>query len=187
MQLTAADRVTLVRAGLGVVLAVMVGLIAIGELAERSWLLMAVAVPTLALDAVDGWVARRWDCVTSRGAIFDAEVDAGVVMILAVAAAFTLGPWVLVIGLARYGYFVLARIWPWFEQPLPPSRFRKAVAALQGIALTVALAPVTPMGLATGAALVAAALLATSFGSQAYEARRFRSEPAGVQTGHIAG
>ncbi len=174
MQLTAADRVTLFRAGLGAVLAVLVLLMILDTWPQRSWLFVAIAVPTLLLDAVDGYVARRWDCVTARGAVLDGEVDAGVVLVLSLAAAFTLGPWVLLIGLARYLYAAAALIWPWLETPLPPSRLRKAVAAAQGMTLTAALAPITPTPLGSTVVALAAASLAVSFLGQAVEAHGHR-------------
>lgn len=177
MQLTLADRVTLVRAGLGGCVAVLVALSVVGAAPERSWVVVAIAVPMLLLDAVDGWVARHWDCATAGGAIFDAEVDAGVVLILSIAAGLTLGWWVLLIGLARYLYGAAARVWTWLEAPLPPSLFRKGVAAVQGVALTVALAPGTPIAVATTVVLLAGLLLAVSFATQAIEAKGLRPQP----------
>jgi phosphatidylglycerophosphate synthase len=169
---TPADRVTLVRSVGAGGCAFVTTLALLGAAPERSWTLVAIAMPTLALDAVDGWVARHTNSATAAGARFDAELDAGVVLILSIALAPTLGPWVLLIGLARYWYAAIAWWWPWLEAPLPPSRARKAVAALQGIALTVALAPATAFPVAVVVVAAAGTLLAWSFASQARQAWR---------------
>lgn len=182
--ITPADRVTLLRAGFASVLWTLILMAALDRLPERSWWLVAVAVPTLLLDAVDGAVARRTGTASAAGARFDQELDAGVVLILSIGAALTLWPWVLVIGALRYLYAIAARPAPWLETPLPRSRFRRIVAGIQGAALTVAVAPVVPESLATAAVASALALLVASFGGQAVAARarrpgrRQRSGPA---------
>lgn len=182
--ITPADRVTLLRAVLASVLWVLILLATFDQLPERSWWLVAVAVPTLLLDAVDGAVARRTSTANAAGARFDMELDAGVVLVLSVGASLTLGPWVLIIGALRYLYAVAGRLAPWLEIPLPRSQFRRVVAGIQGAALTVALAPWVPEPLAAALLAVALGLLLVSFGGQAVAARarrprrRARSGPA---------
>src|SRR5690606_41330950 len=66
----------------------------------------AVAIALLAtvglvLDGVDGRVARRTGTSSPRGARFDMEVDAFLILVLSVHAALFLGPWVPAIELGR--------------------------------------------------------------------------------------
>ena len=118
----------------------------------------------LALDAVDGWVARRTRTATELGARFDMEVDAYLLLLLSVHVAAGLGPWVLLVGGMRYLFVAAGWVWPWLEGSLPVRRSAKVVAALQGVALVVASAEVLPRVVdlvLVGAALVA---LLWSFG-----------------------
>jgi phosphatidylglycerophosphate synthase len=161
-----ADRVTLLRAVLAGSCAAVTLMAFAGAAPERTWYLFALVVPTLALDAVDGAVARRTRSATSAGAQLDMQVDAGVLVVLSVAVAPILGGWVLLIGAMRYVYVAASWAWPILRSPLPRSRFRRAVAGIQGAVLAAALAPVVPVGVARVAALVALALLVVSFGSQ---------------------
>ena len=169
--ITPADRVTLARAGLASVLWVLILLAAFDQVSARSWWLVAIAAPTLLLDAVDGAVARRTGTASEAGARFDMELDAGVVLVLSVGAALTLGPWVLVIGALRYVYAITGRLAPWLETTLPRSQFRRVVAGIQGAALTVAMTPPVSEPLATAVVGAALALLLVSFAGQAVEAR----------------
>jgi phosphatidylglycerophosphate synthase len=126
--------------------------------------LLILTVVALALDAVDGWVARRTRTAAALGARFDGEVDAFLILVLSVYVARSTGAWVLAIGAARYAF--LAAGWPlaWMREQLPPRYWRKVVAATQGIVLAVAAADVLPQGLTRAALLVSLGLLAESFG-----------------------
>jgi hypothetical protein len=136
-------------------------------------LLVSLAAVALALDAVDGWVARRtW--TTAWGARFDGEVDAFLIAVLSVYVAHLAGAWVLAIGAARYAFFAAGWPLPWLREPLPPRYWRKVVAATAGVVLTVAAADVLPRPLTDGALLVALALLAESFGRDVWWLRRHR-------------
>jgi phosphatidylglycerophosphate synthase len=126
--------------------------------------LVTLSAVALALDAVDGWVARRSKTASKLGAQFDGEVDAFLILVLSVFVARSTGAWVLTIGLARYAFFAAGWIWPWMRAPLPPRYWRKVVAATQGIVLTVAAADVVSPALAQAAILGALALLCESFG-----------------------
>ncbi len=173
---TPADRVTLVRAlGASVLLALTL-LAAVDAIPPRSWWFVVVAVPTLLLDAVDGAVARRAGTASELGARFDQELDAGVVLILSLAAALTLGPWVLVIGTLRYVYAAAALVKPRLAAPLPRSDVRRVVAGCQGAALTLTLAPAVPTAWAAGMVGAALGLLLGSFGGQAVAALRATTE-----------
>ena len=125
---------------------------------------MTLAVVALALDAVDGWVARRSRTVSALGARFDGEVDAFLILVLSVYVARSAGAWVLVIGAARYVFLAAGWLLPWMREPLPPRYWRKVVAATQGIVLTIAAADVLPLGLTQAALVAALVLLAESFG-----------------------
>ncbi len=126
--------------------------------------LVTLSAVALALDAVDGQVARRTGTATLLGARIDGEVDAFLILLLSIAVSQAYGGWVLVIGAARYALLLAGWLIPWLAAPLPPRFWRKAVAAVQGIVLTVAVSGrldhLTGM-IAVGAALL---LLAGSFG-----------------------
>jgi hypothetical protein len=95
-----ADWVTLARATLAIGVA---GLVADSfHQPVPVTMLVSLAVIALALDAVDGWVARRTRTTGMLGARFDAEVDAFLILILSVYVARSAGAWVLAIGAARY-------------------------------------------------------------------------------------
>lgn len=98
--LGAANRVTLLRATLvGGVAAVTAD--SFGTPAPVP-MLVGLATVALALDAVDGRVARRTGTVTPLGARFDMEVDAFLILLLSVYVAREAAAWVLAIGAARY-------------------------------------------------------------------------------------
>jgi phosphatidylglycerophosphate synthase len=157
-----ADRVTLARATLvGAVTALVVEAFARPVPVALLASLTAVA---LALDAVDGKVARHTGTVSALGARFDMEVDAFLLLVLSGYAARSLGLWVLAIGTMRYGYVAAMWVLPWLRVPLPPRYWRKVVAATQGVVLLVVAAGVLPHRLAGAAALAALALLVESFG-----------------------
>lgn len=162
-----ADRVTLVRAVL------VCGVAALTVDAHRGGdaVLVLVAVTSLALvlDAADGQVARRTGTVTPLGARFDMETDAFLILVLSVHVSRDLGWWVLGIGAARYLLLLLgvASRWaPWLRGQVPPRRWRKVVAAYQGIVLTAAAAEVVPRTPAVAAVAAGLALLAVSFGTE---------------------
>jgi phosphatidylglycerophosphate synthase len=125
-------------------------------------LLVALSAAALALDVLDGPMARRTGTATALGARFDGEVDAFLILALSVYVAAGHGAWVLAIGAARYLF--LAGEWrlAWMRAPLPPRRWRRAVAATQGIVLTVVAVGVLPRALAQLLLAVALALLAAS-------------------------
>jgi phosphatidylglycerophosphate synthase len=126
--------------------------------------LVTLAAVALALDWVDGQVARRTATESRFGAQLDGEVDAFLILALSVAVAPSAGVWVLAIGAARYAFLVAG--WPlaWMRAPLPPRDWRKTVTAVQGIVLTVAAADVLPPALTQVALALALVLLAESFG-----------------------
>jgi phosphatidylglycerophosphate synthase len=127
-------------------------------------LLVTLAAVALALDLVDGWVARRTGTATALGARFDGEVDAFLILALSVFVAPTYGAWVLAIGAARYLFLLGEWLLPWMRAPLPARRWRKVVAAAQGVVLTVAAAGVLPHTLTQALLAAAFAALVASMG-----------------------
>jgi len=109
--------------------------------------LVAVTAVALALDFVDGLVARRTGSTSALGARFDMETDAFLILVLSVFVAQSLGAWVLAIGAVRYAFVAAGWLLPWLTAPLPPKMSRKTVAATQGIVLLVASAGVLPVAL----------------------------------------
>jgi phosphatidylglycerophosphate synthase len=127
-------------------------------------LLVTLAAVALVLDAADGWMARRTGTATELGARFDGEADAFLILALSVYVAPGYGAWVLAIGAARYAFLAGEWLLPWMRAPLPARRWRKVVAATQGVVLTVAAAGVLPVALAQALLAAALALLAASMG-----------------------
>ena len=126
--------------------------------------LVTLSTVALVLDAVDGQVARRTGTATPLGARIDGEVDAFLILLLSIAVSQDYGGWVLVIGAARYAFLLAGWLIPWLAAPLPPRFWRKVVAAVQGIVLTVAVSGVTSRLVGMIAVAVALLLLAESFG-----------------------
>jgi phosphatidylglycerophosphate synthase len=127
-------------------------------------LLVTLTVVALALDPLDGYVARRTGTTSPLGARFDGEVDAFLIGVLSVYVAPSIGGWVLAIGAARYAFLAGELLVPWMRAPLPPRYWRKVVAATQGITLTIAAADVLPPAVTRAVLVIALALLAESFG-----------------------
>lgn len=156
-----ADRVTLARTVLVGGCATVAVLASSGAVGPRPWLLVALALPALVLDGVDGHVARRTGTATAAGARLDMEVDAALLLVLSAVAALTQGPWVLAIGLMRYAYVAAGWCWRPLRRTPSPRFSRKVVAVVQAVALLVALLPPVPLGV--GAVALAAALTALVF------------------------
>jgi len=141
-------------------------------------LLIGLAVPALALDAVDGWLARRTRTATELGARFDMEVDAFLILVLSVCVSQSLGWWVLAIGLMRYAYVVAGWALPWLRTTVPPRYWRKVVAAYAGIALTATASGLLPVWAEWLVTLIALALLIESFGRDIVWQFRMAEAPA---------
>jgi phosphatidylglycerophosphate synthase len=169
-----ADWVTLSRSSLSCAVAALVA-DAFGSRA-RIGPLVCLAAAALALDAVDGRIARRTRTVTGFGARFDMEADAFLILVLSVYVAGSAGPWVLTAGLARYALLLAALALPWLAGPSPPRYWAKVVAATQGIVLTVAAAEVLPAAVRDGVLVAALLLLAESFARQVWWLARHRQQ-----------
>ncbi|WP_340537787.1 CDP-alcohol phosphatidyltransferase family protein [Nocardioides sp. GXZ039] len=179
VRLGPADRVTAVRAGLACVVAILTVRGLVDPLsAKTAAVLVGVSAVALLLDAVDGYVARRTGTASAFGARFDMETDAFLIAVLSVYVAPSLGWWVLAIGAMRYAYVALGRALPWLRRPTPPRYWAKVVAAIQGIALTVAASGVLPEPAVRLALVVALLLLLESFGHDVLWQWRHRADPA---------
>jgi phosphatidylglycerophosphate synthase len=161
-ELGPADRVTLTRAVLvGGVAALTIDAF---DRPVPVALLVTLTVTALALDWVDGQVARRTGTVSELGARFDMEVDAALLLVLGLYAARPVGTWVLTLGLMRYMFVAAGWVLPWMRAALPPRYWRKVVAATQGVVLVVATAGVLPRTVTVLALAVAMGMLVESFG-----------------------
>jgi phosphatidylglycerophosphate synthase len=133
-----------------------------------STALVTLSAVALALDAVDGQVARRTGTATPVGTRIDGEADAFLILVLSIAVSRDYGSWVLAIGAARYVFLLAGWLIPWLRAPLPPRFWRKVVAAVQGVVLTVAVSGVISRLAGMIAVAVALLLLAESFGRDVF-------------------
>jgi len=158
-----ADLVTVTRAVLACGVAALVAESLLDGV-EAGPALVPVTVLALALDFVDGRVARRTGTASAFGGRLDGEADAFLILVLSAYVARSTGAWVLAMGLVRYAYAVATWLLPWMQRPLPPRYWRKVVAAVTGIALALAAADPPPPGATVAGLAVAWVLLAESFG-----------------------
>jgi phosphatidylglycerophosphate synthase len=166
-----ASWVTLIRATLAVGVAALAA-----ATFERDVTLVTLASIALALDFVDGWIARRTATESALGAKLDGEVDAFLILVLSVEVAPSVGAWVLAIGLARYAFLAAGWALPWMRAPLPRRDWRKTVTASQGVALVIAAAGVAPSAVNRVLLAVALAMLVESFGRDVWWLWRHRHE-----------
>lgn len=174
-----ANTITLVRGALnGLLLGLLVQPAALdavwGEAA--GWAFVAVALLSLALDGVDGSVARRWRLASAFGARFDVEIDALFLVVLAFAAVVLdkAGLWILSLASGYYVFLAARAVWPWLAAPLPSSRRRKAVFVAQAASLVAIVAPPLKSPLAAGLAGATLALMLASFACDVRWLRRHR-------------
>ncbi len=163
-----ANRITLVRMAVAFLIACRALEFTAADPTER-WVLSVLAAMALLLDGADGWAARWQGLASVFGARFDLEVDAFLILALAVVVVESgaVGPWVLAIGGMRYLYLGIARLAPALREPPPRSQYsdcrRKTIAVAQSIALIFALLPPTPPIWSGIACALALALLVYSF------------------------
>ena len=172
----AANRVTLGRATLVLPVCALVVHPAVLS-GAASWWVIGLSTIALLLDGVDGFVARRTGTATPFGARFDMELDAflmlGLSMLVWLSGA--VGAWVLLIGTLRYLFVLAGWIWPALRGELAPSRRRKTICVVEGIALLVCLGPVVPTIVIGPVAAGALALLVYSFVTDVWRLLRTRS------------
>lgn len=130
-----------------------------------AWAVFTVAVTALALDGVDGWLARRGGHVSDFGARFDVEVDGVLALVLAL-LAYTgghAGVHIVALGAPLYLFRGAQAVMPWLRAELPPRFSRKVFCVVQIAVLIAVLVPLVDRSLADLLAAGAAAGLAWSF------------------------
>ena len=108
-----------------------------------AWAAAFAAAVVVSLDGVDGSLARRTGMSSPFGARFDMEVDALLILLLALIAwqLDKAGGWIVLAGALRYVFVAAGYLWPWFLAPLPPSRRRKTACVVQIATLILCLVP----------------------------------------------
>jgi phosphatidylglycerophosphate synthase len=129
------------------------------------WFWVVGALGALALDGVDGRLARSLGQASAFGARFDLETDAATVLGLSflVWLCDQAGPWVLAIGLMRYIFVAGSWVFPALAAPLPPKKRRQAICVVQVAALILAVVPGMPPDMASLLCSGALAVLVYSF------------------------
>ena len=110
---------------------------------ELGWWLAVIAGVALALDGIDGWIARRTGTASAFGARFDMETDAFFILVLS-CLVWQLGKvdaWILAIGAMRYVFVASAIAVPRLGAPLFPSKRRQTICVVQVAALVLCLLP----------------------------------------------
>jgi phosphatidylglycerophosphate synthase len=155
-----ANQITTVRA---VLVALVASLIGESPLPAVATWAAGLAVVVGMLDGIDGWLARRSRMASDFGARFDMEIDAFLVMALAILAwrHDKAGAWVVMSGLLRYLFLAAGWRWQWLQRPLPPARRRQAICVVQILALILVMVPAVMPPVST--VLAAAALGALSY------------------------
>jgi phosphatidylglycerophosphate synthase len=173
----AANQVTLARAAL---VAMLFGLAGEANTEVHAWLAVGTATLAIALDGVDGWLARQHGLSSAFGARFDMETDALLILALSllVWGFDKAGYWVLLAGLLRYLFAAAGYAVAWLRRPLPPSRRRQTVCVLQILILVICLLPLVSKPWSQTLAALGILLLAWSFAVDViWLARRARPQP----------
>jgi phosphatidylglycerophosphate synthase len=157
-----ANLVTTARA---VFVALVVG--SIGEPASPA-VAATAAVAALAatiMDGIDGWMARRTGMASRFGARFDMEIDALLILALAILTwqHGKAGAWVVLSGLLRYGFVAAGWLLPQMRRPLLDSRRRQTICVIQVAGLIIALDPLVAPPASEVIASAALAALVYSF------------------------
>jgi phosphatidylglycerophosphate synthase len=152
-----ANQITTIRACMVALVAGLVGEPASGAMATAA---ACAALAVTALDGADGWIARRSRMASAFGARFDMEVDALLILALAVLAweFGKAGAWIVLAGLMRYVFVAAGWVIPRMSAALPPSRRRQAVCVVQIVGLGLLMLPAVQP---PASAWAATALLAT--------------------------
>jgi phosphatidylglycerophosphate synthase len=158
----AANVVTLAR---GAVTVLLVALLGVDAGAGLRWLVVVLAVIAVALDGVDGALARSRGETSAFGARFDMETDALLILTLAALAwqHGKTGAWILLAGLLRYVFVAASYAWPALGRELPASRRRQAVCVVQIVSLIAVLVPFVVSPVSAAIALAGLAVLVWSF------------------------
>lgn len=163
-RLGAANVVTVVRMA---IVALLLGLLPASGPLSNVVVVLTVGAGTLALalDGVDGFLARRQGTASPFGASFDMEVDAAFGLVLALLAMHgPAGALALLLGLPRYLFAIAAVVAPWLNGPLDERYSRKVVCVVQLIALLTLQLPFLPPAVAVALVAATGLSLAWSFG-----------------------
>ncbi|PHQ72091.1 MAG: CDP-alcohol phosphatidyltransferase [Paracoccus sp.] len=154
------NAVTLLRAAL---VAALLPPLAAGEAAGLT--VAVIGGAALALDGVDGWLARRSGLASGFGARFDMEVDASLALILSlhILSGTKVGAEILLLGLTRYVFVAAGVVWPALTAPLPPRFRRKLICVVQLATLVLLQLPALPADLTIWLARLTGAALLWSF------------------------
>ena len=158
----AANLVTTARGALVALVAGLIGEPAVPLVATTAFVLSLIAAM---MDGVDGWIARRTRTESAFGARFDMEIDALLILALALLAwrHGKAGAWVVASGLMRYAFIAAGWLMPWLERPLIPSVRRQTICVVQVAGLMLAMAPAVTPPFSGLVAAVALAILSYSF------------------------
>jgi phosphatidylglycerophosphate synthase len=115
-----------------------------------GWLWGALVLGLLALDGVDGAIARRNGTVSAFGAHFDMETDAFTVLVIVFELwqRGTFGTWILTAGLLRYLYVVCVALLPPTSGEMPRSLLARYAFLILMLGLATGLAFPPPLGAA---------------------------------------
>ena len=157
-----ANLVTTMRAALVALVAGLIGEPAVPLVAMAALVLSLMATM---MDGVDGWMARRIRMESAFGARFDMEIDALLILALALLAwrHGKAGAWVIASGVMRYVFVVFGWLMPWLERPLFPSVRRQTICVIQVTGLMLVMAPIVVPPLSGLVAAAALAMLGYSF------------------------
>lgn len=139
-QLGPGNAITLAR---GAGIAALAGLVLVPA-ALGGWAVAALALAVAALDAADGWAARRSGTASGFGARLDVEMDVAFAAAAALVAwqAGAVGLWFLALPLLRPAFLLGGALWPALTAPLPPAPRRSRVAGAQYAGQVLLLLPV---------------------------------------------
>lgn len=126
-------------------------------------LFMCIWLP-LSLDAVDGFLARKFNHGSAFGQYFDMEADAFYVLLLSFLLFHLdkVGAWMLLPGVLRYIYVIVIALLGWQDREIPGSFIAKVIGAGFFIMLPFPLIIPTPLGAYVAAGMTG--LLFWSFG-----------------------
>jgi CDP-diacylglycerol--glycerol-3-phosphate 3-phosphatidyltransferase len=167
-----------------VLIPVFVVLVVGSQLGRPSWQVAACLTFCVAsfTDFVDGWIARRFEMVTSFGKVADPIADkalTGTALVL-LSAYGQLSWWVTGLILAREWGITALRFWVLRYGVIPASRGGKVKTALQTAAIAWYLWPVPPPYDGIGRWIMAVALVVTVLTGVDYIARAVRLRRAPV-------
>ena len=145
----------------GLIIAAVAGFIVLPTpMGHTAWFPAGLYVVAVALDRLDGRLARRYGETTVLGAKLDGEFDGLSLLVAGLLGTVygTLPPWYLAVGLARPAFVVggwLHRRRGGSVGSIPPSAVRRPLAGVQMLVCSVALVPIVPSTVSIALATVA--------------------------------